>query len=211
MKREKYVGNYSNSVNQNNCRKEQIMKATILKSVFVILPIIILVSSCSKDPTSPEPVNNKPRDGYWTGQTNQNKDVLFNVCEKGTEVDSGFVINMYISESWGYGYAKYTRTVSTDIEKEEFSFDGNGITVQGEFHNRTDCEGKFALAGTTGYPYYLPFSVSGTWTADWESSQPKRTSISTSLPNLEKGISGFEREEQIDENTKISLTYYLVK
>jgi hypothetical protein len=212
MKVSKCDGKCSNFVNQNDCREGKKMKTVVLKFLCIILPIIVVVSGCSKDPASPEPVNTKPKDGYWSGSTNQNKDVTFSVCEKGTEVDSGFVIHMYISESWGYGHAKYTRIVPTNIENEEFSFDGGGISVQGEFDKRTACSGNFALAGTTGYPYYFPFSVSGTWDAEWSATtKPLETILSSDHTSLEKGLNANRVEQQIDEYSKVTVTYYLVK
>lgn len=170
----------------------------------------MLLIACNKDPASPEK-NNDPKDGDWSGQTSQDRGVTFIVMNQGTEVDSGFTITMSINEWWGYGYAIYTRTVSTDIEEKKFSFEGSGISVQGEFNNRTKCEGNFAMSGTTGYPYYYSFASTGNWSAEWKSAPTVESSEQINEPNLQKITPEKIVEKELNENNKIIFAYYLKK
>jgi hypothetical protein len=172
--------------------------------------IIAFMTGCKDDPTSPGDslVITHPKDGYWAGQTSQGKDVSFMVSNKGTQVDSGFVITMSINEWWGYGYATYTRIKSIDIEEKKFSFDGSGISIQCEFENRTECTGNFAMSGTTGYPSYYSFSAAGTWEAEWLSSQAEGLHELMGTEALAKGKGEAFVEQQIDGNSKVIITYF---
>jgi hypothetical protein len=167
----------------------------------------MLITACSEDPTSPE-ININPKDGSWSGITSPEKAVTFEVMNNGSEIDSGFVITMPINEWWGYGYAVYTRTKSIEIDERTFSFDGSGISVQGEFENRTKGEGNFALSGNTGSPYYYAFNSTGIWTAEWGSSL-KEESPDMNNSDLHKDLSEQIVEKQLNGSNKVVITYYL--
>ena len=82
------------------------------------------------------------------------------------------------------------------------------FSVKGTFENATYCTGVFSLSDNTGYPYYLPYSATGTWTADWKSVSKGLTKHVVD-PELIEGIEQYI--EKIVDDTAIKITLRLYK
>ena len=148
------------------------------------------------------------KDGYWSGNTSQNRDISFNVINAGTQIDRGIEITIYASEYWGSVTVTITGGNILDINDNKFTWSSSNFSVQGTFENATHCVGDFSLSGNTGYPNYLSYSAAGTWTADWKSASKSRTKHIED-PELIEGIE--QHIEKIVNNNAIKITLHLYK
>lgn len=151
----------------------------------------------------------RAKDGAWEGKTSQNRDISFTVINQGTEIDSGMTVTLFCSEYWGTVTITLTRTVPFSITDNEFTWSGSEFTVDGTFETSTHCTGDFSVSGNTGYPYYLPYSASGTWTADWISGSGALTKRSINKRLTERAEQYTVEKKMANEIVKI--TYELLE
>jgi hypothetical protein len=187
------------------------MRSLIQKVLILMIGSFAIMMGCSNEPMGLGEVLLKtlyPKDGRWSGKTSQNKDISFDVSKQGTQIDAGLTIGFYCSEYWGYVNGTIERTVPTPINGNQFDYNSSGFSIGGVFENSTSCTGDFSISGNTGYPNYLSFSGSGTWTADWKSG-----SGSLSKPVVDPGL--IEEKEQYTEKIVgyniIKITFHFLK
>ena len=151
----------------------------------------------------------RAKDGAWQGSTNQGRNISFTVINHGTQIDSGLTITIVCSEYWGTATITITRTVPLSITDNKFSWSGSSFTVNGTFETTSHCSGNFSISGNTGYPSYLPYSASGTWTTDWISESGE----SIKSPAVEQPIEKEKRSSVVKKmaNARVKILYGVTK
>lgn len=157
--------------------------------------------------SAPFVVELRAKDGFWQGNTSQNRNISFTVINQGTEIDSGMTITIFCSEYWGTVTITLTRTAPLSMTDNEFIWSGSGFSVDGIFETSTHSAGDFSISGNTGYPYYLSYSASGTWTADWISAPSSLTRRSVN-EGLTERMGQYATQKRMD-NEIVKITYQL--
>ena len=112
--------------------------------VLLVFYSIIIITGCSDDDSL-----KFPRDGFWSGKTNQNENIHFNVLNSSTRIED-FKITISCSVSWGTMNVTITYPPGFPINDNEFTWDDYDISIKGFFENATHCYGVFSYADDKG-------------------------------------------------------------
>jgi hypothetical protein len=151
----------------------------------------------------------RAKDGSWEGTTSQSRDIMFAVSNQGTQIDSGLTITMFCSEYWGTVTITVTRLNPLSITDNEFTWIGSDFNVKGDFESTTHSTGIFSVSGNTGYPFYLPYSTAGSFSADWISALSSKTQLSVHEGIIENKKQ-YVTEKRLD-NEILKITYELLE